>query len=388
MLKFRWFYFLLIVNFLASISLVIFLYLIRNSENMANYILPMYIVWILLMLGSLIPLLIISIGHLRKAINLYKAGDAVGLRRGMKRMKLACIPYFIVNFIYFAVLALLAFAVSRGFVIFTPIPLIFGLVMIFTYIIMVFTSIYSLVYLALLKKTENMKWVFFILHIILQIVFVFDILDTIILLSWYPKDGKHGMKRTAITLAAIATILLLIGWLGWRELTAPIIDRNIENYPSADVDFAKQADLSMPIISELPNSAQLEFEHRIYQRGFFYWQSVMLTATYDQQTYLKEKDRIDSAYDFMTRTVDDGMGFYYLPAATFSISDYKFRVIDPPGDEMEGFPNFIGMIATSDKDKEIVYLYCEDGTLQYLSTEAGQKAMVKYVEKKYPHFWE
>jgi hypothetical protein len=388
MLKFRWFYVLLLFNFLTSISLVVFVYINRENQNMAYYVLPMYIGWIFLMFCSLIPLLMLSIGHLKRAIGFYKANDADGLRRGMKQMKLASIPYFVVNFIYFAALALLAMVASRGIVLFTPIPLIFVLVMLFTYVIMSFTSIYGIVYLIWLKKSGETKLATMVVHIVMQLVFVLDILNTVFLLSWYPNDGKHGFKRTVITFASVVVILALIGGLGWRNLTYVKEDRNINNYPSQDADFSKMAYSTMPSLSDFPVNAKLHFENKQYQRGFSYWQSMLLTAAYDEATYTKEKTNLKGKYNFLDESGNYNGGNYAVPLTEFTIGDYDFHIIDPPGDEFDNFPNAIGMIATSDKEKTIAYLYCYDQNLYEMEAGEEMDVMTKYVNEKYGHFWE
>lgn len=348
----------------------------------------MYIGWIFLMFCSLIPLLLLSLGHLKRAIGLYKTNDADGLRRGMKQMKLASIPYFVVNFIYFAALALLAMVASRGIVLVTPIPLIFVLVMIFTYVIMLFTSIYGIVYLAWLKKSGAIKLAPMVAHIIMQMIFVLDIIGTVLLLSWYPKDGKHGLKRTAITFASIFVILALVVGLGWRNMTYIKTDRDIDNYPSRDIDFNQMAYSTMPALTNLPQSARLHFENRQYQIGFSYWQSILLTATFDEATYAKEKTKLSKTYDFLNESEKFNDGYYAIDVADFSIAEYNFRIIDPPGDEFDNFPNAIGMIATSDKEKTIAYLYCYDQNLYEMPAGEEMDVMTQYMNEKYDHFWE
>jgi hypothetical protein len=388
MFQFRWFHILLGVNFFTSISIILFIWLLGDNPNASYYVLPMYLIWIALMMGSILPLLLITIGHFKNALTLLKNGDGNGLRLGMKRMKLASIPYFILNFLYFTVLALIGFAASKGLIIFTPIPLVFVLVIFLTYVVMLLTSTYGFVYLFYLKKTEGMKTVPFIVHFIMQLIFVLDIIDTVLVLSWYPNDGKHGWKRTAITIGIILTIIALGVGLIWHNITYVASDRNMDNYPSQDTAFAQMASLRMPELSSFPQDAQLHFENKKHQVGFSYWQSTLLTAAYHQSTYQMEKANLDQKYDFLSDSNQKNEAYYTIPVAEFSVKGYDFRVIDPPGDEFDNFPSEIGMIATSDEEKTIVYLYCYDQNLYTMGEGVATDVMIQYVNEKYDHFWE
>lgn len=388
MFKFRWFHILLGINFFTSISIVLFIWVLYDNPNASNYVLPMFLIWIALMIGSIAPLLIITIGHFKNALTLLNKGDGNGLRLGMKRMKLASIPYFILNFIYFAIIALIGLAATRGIIIFTPIPLVFVLVIFLTYVVMLFTSTYGFAYLVYLKKTEGMKTVPFVIHFCMQLIFVLDIIGTALLLSWYPNDGKHGLKRTAITLGIILAVIALGAGLVWGNITYVASDRDIDNYPSRDADFAQMAGLTMPDLSKLPEDAQLHFENKKHQVGFSYWQSTLLRVTYNQSAYQEEKTSIDQKYDFLDDSNQETEASYAIPAAYFSINDYDFRVIDPSGDEFDNFPNEIGMIAISDKDRTIVYLYCYDQSLFEMEVGEATDVMTQYVNAKYDHFWE
>ncbi len=213
MLKFRWFYIFLFVNFLASISIIPMALIGGRSENFAYFVIPMYAIWFLLSLGSLILIIIISAFHWKRAIVFLKSNDNIGLRIGMKRMKLASIPFFLANFLYFILLALLMVVVSRGFIIFTPIPLLFLMAIGMTYVIMICTSGYGMCYLAYQKKCGQITKGKMVLHVIAQLLFLLDIIDTVVLVLRNRTPEEKITKKMVIRWSIILLFFLLMVYL-------------------------------------------------------------------------------------------------------------------------------------------------------------------------------
>lgn len=116
---------------------------------------------------------------------LYKRNEFDYLRKYMKAIKLGAIPYFILNFIFFVLLFLLFAAATRGIMLVTPMPLLFLLPIFFTYLSVIFTSSYGIGYTAILYKEQKLKSGKLVIHILLQLCFVMDVLDTIVLLRKY-----------------------------------------------------------------------------------------------------------------------------------------------------------------------------------------------------------
>ncbi|GFZ30844.1 hypothetical protein CSC2_13700 [Clostridium zeae] len=113
---------------------------------------------------------------------LLKNSDYDSMRKNMKALKFGVIPYFVINFIIYVLLFLLFFAASRGFILFTPIPLLFLIPVFFAYLTVIFTSSYGIGFSLILYKEKRVKTGKLILHIILQLCFVLDVIDTVILL--------------------------------------------------------------------------------------------------------------------------------------------------------------------------------------------------------------
>ncbi|GFP77006.1 DUF6652 family protein [Clostridium fungisolvens] len=114
---------------------------------------------------------------------LFKNSDYNSMRKNMKALKFGVIPYFVINFIIYGLLFLLFFAASRGLILFTPIPFLFLIPVFFAYLTVIFTSSYGLGFSLILYKEKMISTGKLVLHIILQLCFVLDVLDTIILLA-------------------------------------------------------------------------------------------------------------------------------------------------------------------------------------------------------------
>lgn len=126
-----------------------------------------------------------AIVNIKNAYRLYKNRESITLRKYIKTLKLGAIPYFILNFVIYLLLFMLFFAASRGILIFTPIPLFFLIPTFFTYLAVLFTSPYAIGFVAVLRNENKMKTGKLIMHIILQLCFVLDVIDTIALLRKY-----------------------------------------------------------------------------------------------------------------------------------------------------------------------------------------------------------
>ncbi|MBK1813191.1 hypothetical protein JHL18_21445 [Clostridium sp. YIM B02505] len=114
---------------------------------------------------------------------LLKNGDYTSMRKNMKALKFGVIPYFVINFIIYVLLFLLFFAASRGLFIFTPIPLLLLIPVFFAYLTVIFTASYGIGFSLILYKEKRIKTGKLVLHILLQLCFVLDVIDTIVLLA-------------------------------------------------------------------------------------------------------------------------------------------------------------------------------------------------------------
>jgi hypothetical protein len=126
---------------------------------------------------------------------LLRRSDFYRLVRSMMVIKAAAIPYFIVNFVVLAAFMVILIGGSRGvgiILIWVPFAL--------TYVVFLPTSIYSFATLLFAHRYHLVGTAGFVLHVILQAVFVLDLLSTAIL--WvknrhYPRSTEA--PRVSIT---------------------------------------------------------------------------------------------------------------------------------------------------------------------------------------------
>jgi hypothetical protein len=147
-------------------------------------------VFALLVLIPVVPLV-----TFRAAVRLFLADDLAVLRRSALTVKLALIPLFVQNFILCAIivlgLALLPIAITRGAILIDGwagpafvgafastglVPTVIG-----TYLMMLPTSIYSVTCLVLMMRHRAISPRFCAVHLILQFVFVADIISTLVI---------------------------------------------------------------------------------------------------------------------------------------------------------------------------------------------------------------
>lgn len=144
---------------------------------------------VLLVLVPIVPVV-----TLRASVRLFLRGDLDALRRATRTVKLVAIPLFIQNFVFCAVivlaLTLLPVVASRGLIIFAgplAVPIVgaftsVGLVpaVIGTYLMMLLTSVYGLACLARMLRERAVTPLFFTVNVILHLVFVADIVSTLV----------------------------------------------------------------------------------------------------------------------------------------------------------------------------------------------------------------
>ncbi|KUO63129.1 MAG: hypothetical protein APF84_11435 [Gracilibacter sp. BRH_c7a] len=146
-----------------------------------------FIHWFLIVVFIISSVLIavFAVKNVSNAFRLYKNEEYNSLRRNMKVLKLGSIPYFLINFVFYFLLFALFFVGSRGFFIFTPIPLLLLLNVFLTYIIVLFTSSYGIGFVAVARSEKRLNNTTCIIHVLFQLCFVLDVISTILLLVKY-----------------------------------------------------------------------------------------------------------------------------------------------------------------------------------------------------------
>jgi hypothetical protein len=130
----------------------------------------------LLSLGLLAFFAVAIVRSFRCALALSRRGDAGAFHRKVLRLKLVLIPFFALNFALNAVIWMILTGASRGLFIFLlPIPI--GVCFCF----LLATSLPALFLIGLLRRQGRIGSAGFVVHVILQLIFVLDILGVLLL---------------------------------------------------------------------------------------------------------------------------------------------------------------------------------------------------------------
>lgn len=187
MTKFRWYHLALGLNFLASISIYLNFSYLAEAQLSSNLV---TVIWLGGIFLTFVALMLLSLFHLAKAVRHLAKGEAAPLRKGMAFLKLASIPYFLLNFGYYFWFAEVALVITRGFALFTTLPILFSLVIAMTYLVMLGNSVYGICYVLLLRKQGRLTNGKALLHLIMHLVFVLDDASTIVLLIRHKEENK------------------------------------------------------------------------------------------------------------------------------------------------------------------------------------------------------
>lgn len=176
-------------------------------------------------------------------------------------------------------------------------------------------------------------------------------------------------KLLAILLVFIITII---------SCSCVKVDNNIENY-SDDIE-KYQADLFMPNLENIGVYKDVEYSVR-KDETIFPEYSMQLVVKYDEENYLKEKERLKSAYTYLEepQKPDWDNNVYTIPIAEFQCGVYNFKIAVF---EDTVYPKNFGMVGVSDETFEIAYLWICAQELDYIcKTEANEiKEMNEFIE--------
>ena len=155
-------------------------------------------------------------------------------------------------------------------------------------------------------------------------------------------------------------------------------DRNIENYPADIVKY--QATLFMPNLDEIGDYKDANYFVR-KDESIFPEYSMQLVIKYDEEIFLKEKERLEGAYTYLDKPqkLDGDEDFYTIPIEAFSFAGFDFKIAVF---EDTVYPKNFGMVGISDEKCEIAYLWIYAVDLDYIckADENEIKAMSEFME--------
>ncbi len=152
-------------------------------------------------------------------------------------------------------------------------------------------------------------------------------------------------------------------------------DNNIKNYGNDIKNY--QAQSFMPDLDNIGEYVNIDYFSKKYE-SFFPEYSMQLVVKYNEEEFLKEKERLETAYTYLDKPQLDDTD-YRMPVKQFSAYGFDFKIAVF---EDTVFPKNYGMVGISDQSQEIAYLwaYCPDLDLICTISEDGQKEMLKFVD--------
>ena len=114
----------------------------------------------------------------------YRNNNLEHIFQKMKRIKINLIPFWIINFICYLPMSAILLVAGHGFG-FIIVPVFVFL----SYTVLIVTSIFSILYLLKLRQNNILSKKQFIMHTILQLIFVTDIIDTIYIIKKWGRPN-------------------------------------------------------------------------------------------------------------------------------------------------------------------------------------------------------
>lgn len=199
----------------------------------------------------------------------------------------------------------------------------------------------------------------YIFYIICYIVMATNMLIKDIQINKKTESAKSEIKKRKLESRDIFAIIVLcfiiyIAWccFGFTK------NSNIDYYNK----FANEIKL-MPETTEIGNYTNVDVSY-YHKRLIFYGYDVYtLVATYDNKTYLEQKQIAKDRYIFEQEAIVDDYGSQEL---AFTIDGFNFNVISFEHYDLY-YPQELVFVGSSDERCEIAYVYFYDNDLDYIS---------------------
>lgn len=149
-------------------------------------------------------------------------------------------------------------------------------------------------------------------------------------------------------------------------------ESDISKYLNTGSKIDEVSQSVMPSLKDLADYENIEYTYTHKSVVFFESDSVVLVVEYEPKVYLAEKKRLETELTYLDDKVqsDFEKDRYYIPEASFSFNDYDFKVVSAKDMESTVYPKSFGMVATSDENRSIAYLYFYDTDLDYIGDDS------------------
>ena len=173
-------------------------------------------------------------------------------------------------------------------------------------------------------------------------------------------------------------IFLLIILIIFTLCSCTKTDNNIDNY--AENIKAYEADTFMPDLNSIGEYEGIEYFTQ-KDDGIFPECSMQLVVKYNEETFLAEKQRLETAYTYLEepQKADFDDTVYTIPIEEFEVLGFDFRIAKF---EDTVYPKNFGMVGISDEKFEIAYLWIYAPDLDYIcETNRNEiKEMAEFIE--------
>lgn len=179
----KWLKWFLPASFLAGLYLCFYLtYMSLPNIN-----------WVLVIIALLVLVAISAVNIIYAFRNALRPADKIKNRRSMKiimiTMKLLTIPFFVINFVFWACIMAIPFA-SLIAMLFMPV------ILLLTFMVLLVTSAYSVSMIILYSRAKMLSPVATVVNIILQYIYVVDVFDAIYLVfkTWKLEKAEKRVQ--------------------------------------------------------------------------------------------------------------------------------------------------------------------------------------------------
>lgn len=159
--------------------------LLSTKDSLTGFGILMAVI-ALLLIAAFVGFVCVLIHTIRVSIRLYRENDLKTLYQRARNTKLILIPFYLINFALSAVIFLVLMTISRGMILFfLPVPFMI------TYGYLLCTSVASTALLLGMKKQGTLDGQTYLIHQILQLIFVLDIVDILLLKKHVDQTEKN-----------------------------------------------------------------------------------------------------------------------------------------------------------------------------------------------------
>lgn len=190
------------------------------------------------------------------------------------------------------------------------------------------------------------------------------------------------MKKSTKFIIAIAAAVLLALLIRWGPILCLLLTSNekstsdISYYQalSGETDGHKtlpilgqrpdiECGYDLPWLSELEPYEDCRFNYTARQFAIFESHSYILILEYDGETYTRQKEKLETAYSYVTGNLPGGTS-REEHSPEFEMDGFQFRAV---GEDPYDYPQYMFFVGTSDETREVAYIYFHDPDLDYLN---------------------